>query len=50
MKWYKEIVMKVKKKVITKEAKKICPHCNRPFTNTEVPSGKFCCYACEYGY
>lgn len=29
---------------------KICSHCNRPYTHTEVPSGLFCCYACEYGY
>jgi hypothetical protein len=29
---------------------KICPQCGRIFCETEVPSGKFCCYACENGY
>ena len=28
----------------------ICPNCKRKFTTTEVPSGIFCCYACEHGY
>ena len=30
--------------------RKVCPHCKREFDNTEVPSGIFCCYACEHGY
>jgi hypothetical protein len=30
--------------------RKVCPHCNREFDQTEVPSGIFCCYACEHGY
>ena len=29
---------------------KTCPQCGRRFTETEVPSGKFCCTACENGY
>ena len=28
----------------------VCPQCKRDFNHTEVPSGIFCCYACEYGY
>lgn len=30
--------------------RKVCPQCKREFDHTEVPSGIFCCYACEYGY
>ena len=30
--------------------RKVCPQCKRGFDHTEVPSGIFCCYACEYGY
>ena len=30
--------------------RKVCPHCKREFDHTEVPSGIFCCYACEHGY
>ena len=33
-----------------KKKTKICPQCGREFTTTEVPSGIFCCYACEHGY
>lgn len=29
---------------------KICSNCGRKFTETEVSSGRFCCYACENGY
>ena len=32
------------------ETQKTCPNCGRKFSETEVPSGKFCCDACEYGY
>jgi hypothetical protein len=30
--------------------RKVCPQCKREFDHTEVPSGIFCCYACENGY
>jgi len=40
--------MKTKKK--TKKKTKICPQCGREFILTEVPSGIFCCYACEFGH
>ena len=36
--------------VVSVAKRKVCPHCNREFDQTEVPSGIFCCYACEYGY
>ena len=35
---------------LTNQQDKKCLHCGREFEETEVPSGLFCCYACESGY
>jgi ribosomal protein L37AE/L43A len=39
-----------KKQLMDLINKKNCPNCGREFTETDVPSGTFCCIACEHGY
>jgi len=45
----KRKINKIAEKISELSDMKVCPNCNRTFEYTEVPSGIFCCSACEHG-